>query len=82
MTRLIMLVNTGNMAMRASFAGAKPSLEDIYNAQCDQGYKSNGFPQGVKIEEIPDPSKVASDPVFVVSFRLQGDNHVAVGKQN
>jgi hypothetical protein len=70
-TRLIMMTNTGNMNMKATFAGEKPALEDVYNAQCTQGFKANGFPQGVKIERIPDPSGVASDPVYIVTFKLQ-----------
>lgn len=71
MPRLIAMTNSGNMNMRATFAGEKPSLEDIYNAQCTLGFKANGFPQGVKIERIPDPSGVASDPVYIVTFKLQ-----------
>lgn len=73
---LIAMVNTGNMHMRATFSGVKPTLEDVYSAQCTQGYKANGFPQGVKIERIPDPSGVASDPVYTVTFKLQqGKDH-------
>jgi hypothetical protein len=69
MTRLISLRAVDEaLNMRALFAGDRPTLEEIYKAQVDSGFGSNGYPQGVKMETL---KPQFSEQVTVVTFKLQ-----------
>jgi hypothetical protein len=72
MTRLINMTDLGNLNMRAMFVGT-PTLAEIYKAQVNCGYGSNGYPQGVKIEKLDDKS-LTIEPVSIVTFKLQRRN--------
>lgn len=70
MARLISIRNTGGMKMRAMFVG-QPSREEIYAAQCNNGYSANGFPTKIEYEKIDNPVHVVAGELSVVTFQLQ-----------
>lgn len=67
---LISIQNTGDLKMRALFNG-KPTLEEIYAAQCKAGYQANGYPARISYDEVENPAHVVAGEIIVVNFQLQ-----------
>lgn len=70
MAKLISIRNTGGMKMRAVFMGT-PTREEIYAAQCNNGFAANGFPTKIEFEPIENPAHVVQGELSVVNFQLQ-----------